>query len=325
MKIAIKETCDFIKSKNDFVLLTHKSPDGDTLGSSFALKYALEKLGKNVNVFCSDEMPIKFKFLGDLSPLPNTPSSNSFVVSIDLADTNLLGDHLQFLSQSIDLCIDHHFSNTLYAKNSLIVENAAATAEIIYDIINELDIKIDQQIASCIYTGISTDTGCFKYPNTTAKTHFVAAKTFEFGCDFKFINKLMFETKTRTQIEMQKFILNTLETFFDETCAIIQIPYSLKTSLNASDDELDLFASIPREIKGVLVGITLKEKEPEKIKVSVRTDGKINASKICNSFGGGGHHAAAGCFLNGTLNEAKEKLLKVVKKELDAKENNRNK
>lgn len=324
MKISIKETCNFIKSKNNFTLLTHKSPDGDTLGSSFALKYALEKLGKNVNVFCSDEMPVKFKFLGSLSPI-NIPSSNFFIVSIDLADTNLLGDHLKFLSQNIDLCIDHHFSNTLYAKKSLIVENAAATAEIIYDVINELGVKIDQQIASCIYTGISTDTGCFKYPNTTAKTHFVAAKMFECGCDFKFINKLMFETKTITQIEIQKFVLNNLETFFDGTCAIIQIPYELKTSLNASDDELDLFASIPREIQGVLVGITLKEKEPKKIKVSVRTDGEINASKICSSLGGGGHHAAAGCFINASLDEAKEKLLEVVKKELNQKENHSDK
>lgn len=316
MKIMLEEICQFLKETNKINLLTHKSPDGDTLGSSFALKYALEKLGKKVYIYCNDPLPKKFEYMGKLDPLESLNQEN-ILVGIDLADTTLLGDKLQSIKNNIHLSIDHHISNSLYAKKSFIVENASATAEIIYDIIRKLEINIDSQIASCIYTGISTDTGCFKYSNTTAKAHMIAAKMFELGCDFKSINKKMFETKTQNQIKIEKFILDTLETYLNGSCAIIQIPYKLKTSLNAKDEELDSFSGIPLTIEGVLVGVTLKEKEPEKIKVSIRTDGKINASHICKEFGGGGHLAAAGCLINASLDEAREQILKVVKKELE--------
>lgn len=316
MKITLKETCQILKQSNNISLLTHKSPDGDTLGASFALKYALEKLGKKVCVYCNDPLPKKFRYLGKLDPLESL-NQESLLVGIDLADTTLLGNKLQFIKNKISLCIDHHFSNSLYAKKSFIVEDASATAEIMYDIIQKLEINIDSKIASCIYTGISTDTGCFKYSNTTAKTHMVAAKMFELGCDFKSINKKMFETKTKNQIKIEKFILDSLEISLNGLCAITQIPYKLKTSLNAKAEELDSFSEIPLTIEGVLVGVTLKEKEPEKIKVSIRTDGKINASNICKEFGGGGHIAAAGCLINTSLEKAKEKILEVVKKELE--------
>ena len=313
MNISLEQICSSLQNFNSFCLVTHQSPDGDTLGSAFALKYALEKLNKKVDVICSDRLPKKFNYLGSLSFL-NEIDKNCVFVGIDLADTKLLGESLTSLSEKISLCIDHHASNTGYAKQSFIEKDAAATAEIIYDVICSLGVEIDQKIASCIYTGISTDTGCFKFSNTTAKTHLIAAKMIELKCDYQKINKVMFDTKTKSQIKTEKHVLDSLEFFFNERCAVVSITNELKNKFNVSDEELNFFSSIPIQVEGVLVGVTLKEKMPDTIKISVRTTGKINASKICSMFGGGGHNAAAGGIIKSDIASAKKTVLECVKK-----------
>lgn len=319
VKVNLEQICRSLQNLNSFCLITHQSPDGDTLGSAFALKYALEKLNKNVKIICSDPLPKKFNYLGSLTSLDEI-DGNCVFVGIDLADTQLLGENLLKFSDKISLCIDHHASNSEYAKESFIEENAAATAEIIYDVICKLGVEIDKKIASCIYTGIATDTGCFKFSNTTSKTHLIAAKMIELKCDYQKINKTMFDTKTKSQIEIEKYVLESLEFYFNERCAVVSITNELKNKFNVSDEELNLFSSIPIQVEGVLVGVTLKEKEPGIIKISVRTTGKINASKICSMFEGGGHNAAAGGVIKSDINSAKKTVLECVKKILKESE-----
>jgi phosphoesterase RecJ-like protein len=172
-----------------------------------------------------------------------------------------------------------------------------------------MNIDITKQIADCLYTGVSTDTGCFRYTNTTADTLRIAADLLELGADNVFINKVMFETKTKKKIALEREIYDTIEYCCDDKCAIISVTSEMKKKLGVGDDELEGLASIPRQIEGVLVGITMRERDEGGFKVSVRSDSHVNAAEFCARFGGGGHAAAAGCTVKGSLEEAKARLI----------------
>lgn len=318
----LNEVSKILYNNNNFVLLTHQSPDGDTLGSAYALCRALQMIGKNAKVLCSDIIPQKYDYIYNC--VDDCEFEELFIVSVDVADTQLLGDKLSLYKDKIDLCIDHHGSNTNYAKKSFIDSEASATAEIIVDLIKEMNIKIDCKIAECIYTGLSTDTGCFKYANAKPKTYRIAADMIEIGARSSYINKLMFDTKTKERIELEKMVLNTLDFTCNDKCAYIYVTKEMLKNSGASDDDADGLAAIPRKVQGVRVGITIKEKDNNIFKVSLRTDGILSASEICKQFGGGGHSAAAGCVINGNLKSVKSKIFEAVCKEINNERNNSN-
>lgn len=315
MENNLYKIADILKQKNNFYILTHKSPDGDTLGSAFALYYCLKKLGKKSKVLCSDVIPSKFNILR--KNVINENFEPDCIVAVDIADTTLLGQELEKYSDKIDICIDHHSINQDFAKLSYINSNASANCENIFELINLLKVKIDQDIANCLYTGISTDTGCFKYSSVTSNTHLIAAKLIDSGAENAKINKLMFDTKTKSQIKLEKLTLDTLEFFHDFKCALIYVDKEIMQKSGAKDYETDFLSALPRKIEGVLVGITVKEKASGVYKISVRTDDKISSAKICSNLGGGGHQCAGGCTVSGvSLNEAIDKIKKIVEKEL---------
>lgn len=223
---------------------------------------------------------------------------------------------MSIYKDKIDICIDHHGSGKKYAKQCFIDPKAAATAEIIYDLINLLNIKIDIPIANCIYTGISTDTGCFKYSNTTSKTHKIASKLLDIGADVYKINKAMFDMKSKARIKLEKLVMDTLEFSLDDKCASICITNEMIEKTKVDDSEIDGFASIPRCIDGVLIGVTIREKGNELYKVSIRTGEEIQANLICEHFGGGGHSASAGCVIDGSIEEVKKKVLNVCENKI---------
>lgn len=313
MDLKINDISKIFKENNNFYILTHKSPDGDTLGSAFALCFALQKINKRAKVLCSDEIPNKYKFLYENIKKQNF--NPEYIISVDVAELKLLGEKLYLYSDKIDLSIDHHLSNKNFAKYNYI-KNTAATAEIIYDIIKNSNIEFDLNIANCIYTGISTDTGCFKYSNTTSNSHRICADMIDFGVDSFKINKIMFDTKSKAKLNIEKIVLESLEFFYNNKCAIITIKNEQLSNLCFCESDFDGIAAIPRQIDGVLIGIFIKEKEPCKFKISIRTDKTIDAAKICSTFNGGGHRCAAGCVIAGQLNEVKHKILSVVNKYL---------
>ena len=177
-----------------------------------------------------------------------------------------------------------------------------------------MNIKITQDIANCLYTGISTDTGCFRYTNTTAETMRVAASLMDFGCNTAYINKAMFETKSKNKIMLERAVYDTMKYCANGRCAIIHTTIEMIERLGIGDDEMEGLASIPRQIEGVLMGITMREKQKDFFKISVRTNENINASDFCAQFGGGGHPAAAGCTIEGDLATVTEKLVKAAEK-----------
>ena len=305
------EVANFLKEHDNFEILTHAYPDGDTLGSGFALCLALQQMGKNARVITTN-VPSKFLYL--LNGVKHQSFEAETIVSTDVASDSLLGSNMGTYIGRVDLCIDHHGSNNFTAKEKYVDSDAAANCEIIYKILVELGVNFTEEMADCLYTGISTDTGCFRYTNTTSDTMRITASLMDLGCNSAYINKVMFETKSKEKIQLEHAVYDTIEYCADGKCAIIYTTLDMLKQLDVGDDEMEGLASIPRQIEGVLIGITMREKDGGFFKVSVRTNDNIKASDFCSIFGGGGHPAAGGCTIECALEEVKAKLKKAVVK-----------
>lgn len=313
-QLTLKAVCKYLKKANNLLIISHASPDGDTLGSAYALKLGLEQLGKKVQVICPDAIPHKFDYFMFDDGCDFAPET---VVAVDVADIKLLGDVYAQFEGRIDLNIDHHISNTRYAKKLYLDPDAAACAECVYEILENLGVKLDKNIANALYTGISTDTGCFKYSNVTVRTHEIAAKLYKIGIDAANINRIMFDTKSKSQLEMEKMVLDTAEFHFDGKCMLLTVTSEMQEKTGCTKNELETVAVISRSVEGVLAGVSIKQVEKTKFKVSLRTYEPLDASKICKNFGGGGHKAAAGCTIEGSLEDVKKQLLAVISKALE--------
>lgn len=305
-RITIDEAVSLLKENDRFRLLTHTYPDGDTLGGAFALCFALRKIGKKCNVAVDGKIPSKFTYL--IKNYEEQPFDFSYVVSVDVAAMTLLSDSVKDGVDHIDLCIDHHGTNSVEADNIYVDASAAAACESIFQIVEKLGIDLDEDIAAGIYTGVSTDTGCFCYTNTTMRTHLIAAAVMPY-CNWREINNINFVVKTRAKVKMERMIYDTMEFYAGGKCAVIYTTLAMQKALGAGDDEMEGLASIPRQIEGVKMGITMREKEGGVFKVSVRTNDGIDASAFCGRFGGGGHPAASGCTIEGDLASVKRKLI----------------
>ena len=314
MVIDKKQCIEIIESHEEFLILSHEHPDGDTLGCAFALCEVLRSMGKKRAFLCADEISEDFSYITD--GFENDDVKDPFVIAVDVADARLLGDISGEYGDKVDLGIDHHASNTLFAKNTY-VEDRAAACEIIFELAGELGYKSNEYFRNCIYTGISTDTGCFRYQNTSARTFRIAAELMEQGIDSKTINKLMFETKTKSFLELERLSRETLEYHFDDRCAIITITQDMYDKSGADEHQVYPITALPRQIEGVIVGAVMKEKPDGSFSISVRTDGDVDASDICARLGGGGHKGAAGCHPECGCEEAKKLLLASIKKSLD--------
>lgn len=315
--ISLNEAADFLRSSDYILILSHAYPDGDTLGCSTALCRGLQAIGKHAMIRCSDEIGPKYQYLFEGVQVEDfTPH---VVVAVDIADTSLFGEPLRGLyADKVDLCIDHHPSNSCYAERCYIDPKAAATCEIIFDLLKLLVVPIDSAIATSLYTGITTDTGCFKYTNVTPRTYRIAADLVETGMDAPAINRKMFDTKSKAHMEMERRVVDTMEYFHGDRVAVVAITQQMIRETGATEDDLDGISSIPRQIEGVLVGVTVREKTDGGYKISLRAQQPVNASEICAKFGGGGHAGAAGCTFNTSLEEAKMQMVRAVDEYLNA-------
>ena len=317
MVIDRNKCIELLKEHDEFLVLSHEHPDGDTLGCAFALCEILRMMGKKRAFCCADEISADFSYMTE--GFVADECENPFIVAVDVADERLLGPISAEYSGKIDLCIDHHISNTLYASNSYI-EDRAAACEIIYEMAEDMGIDTNIYIRNCIYTGIATDTGCFRYQNTSALTFRIAASLMEKGIKSNMINKLMFETKSKSFLELEMLARETLEYHFDGKCAIITINQEMYDKSGADEHQCYPITALPRQIEGVLVGAVLKQKADGSYGISVRTDVGIDASEICARLGGGGHKGAAGCHPSCSYDEAKQLILDSIKISLDGLE-----
>ena len=310
--ITVSQAAWELKAADKILILAHHYPDGDTLGSGFGLCRALRAIGKTARVECSDKIPDKYRFMfenmeqaADFEP--------EFICAVDVADTLLLGDKLSVYADRVELCIDHHCSNTRYARKLVLNPEYAATAMIVAEIIRELGVEFDRDIAACIYTGIATDTGCFKYSNTSSYAMRMAADMLDCGINSEMINRTMFDMKSKARIELERMALDSMRFFLGDRCAVMVITNEMIEKSGAGEDDLEGLAPIPRQIEGVYVGVTMREKQDGTFRVSVRTDNHADASAICSLLGGGGHVRAAGCTISGPQDRAVEAILEAVR------------
>ena len=305
-----------LRSADNVLILCHKNPDGDTVGSAGALSKALRHLGRTAAVLCSDPIPKMYDFLninwydGSFTP--------SIVVAVDVASIQLFGErnNVQEYAAHVQLCIDHHPSNSGYAYETLLDPEAAATCELLTDLLPEMGVPLTPEIAACLYTGIATDTGCFRFANTSAKTHMAAAKVIEAGADVEELNARLFESRSHGRIEAERMALESLEYYYDDRCALIFLTWDEISGCGVPAAELEDLTSLPRSIEGVEVGLTLRQQKDGSFKISVRTAGSIDACAIARRLGGGGHSRAAGCEISGNLDNAKHAIMEEVRKEL---------
>lgn len=297
---------EILKNGREFVIFTHIRPDGDALGSASALCLGLRSMGKNCWLFPNSEVSKTFEDITD--GLWGYGSKEAIFVAVDTATKERLTLGSEEYTGKIKLLIDHHISSEEYAEITYTDTSASATAEIIYDLLISLNVELNSDIALRLYTGIATDTGCFRFANTTAKTHEIAGNLIKCGFDMAGVNQKIFESKTIGRIKLERTCYDAIRFFEEGKIAILPIPAAVLEETGASEDDLDAISSLPRTIEGVEVAITLKESEHGIVRVSLRTRGGADASEICAHFGGGGHRQAAGCTINDTLENA-EKIL----------------
>lgn len=302
------------------LILCHKNPDGDTIGCGAALCHVLNSMGRQAAVLCADPIPPRLSFTrprlfrGEFVP--------DLVVAVDVAGVALLGDAglMPAYSRHVDLCIDHHAGNGGYADCTLLDASAAAAAELLWEVLQAMGAEITPLVADCLYTGLATDTGCFRFANTTARTHRVAAGLIEAGARVEELNTILFATRSRGQMEAERIARSHLTYELEGRCAVIWLDRDETAASGADPADLDELTALPIGIEGVQVGLTFRQLPGGSWRVSIRTAKGVDACAIARRLGGGGHLRAAGCELLGTLDNARQAVLAEARAVLDAGE-----
>lgn len=311
MSMEWKEAAQRLREWDNLLILTHRRPDGDTLGCAVALCHALRGIGKTVWVLENPDTSGLFtRYLdGVLAPEEFVPER---VISVDIASLGLLPDNARRYQERIDLAFDHHPSNEGFARENCVEADKAACGELIYKIVTELG-ALTPEIALPLYLAVSTDTGCFVYSNTTPNTHRVAAALLEVGIDYQGVNKRHFRTKSLKRMRMEALLLDGMHLYWEDTVAVASVTLELVAQLQATEEDLEDIAAFLGQIEGVRHAVTIRELKPGTCKLSVRTAADLNASQVCGLLGGGGHAAAAGCTISGCPEEAEQAILAAIR------------
>ncbi len=314
MKIA--ETAAWLQTCEQAVILIHQNPDGDCIGSGYALAALLRQMGNHAVVRCSDSISARYAFL--LDDKDTVDESTAAVISVDVADRKLLGDLDAVYGERVQLAIDHHRIHRPFAEECCLNPQAAAACEIVYAIAKQLPVAITEQIATCLYTGIATDTGCFQFDNVTPNTLRIAADLMEQFPNIRYakINRAMFAVKSMGRLHLEQKLTDQMRSYFHGKCVVICITLAFLQTYGVDPAELDGLANFPLQVKGAEVGIMLKEKTANVFKISMRSADYVDVAAICKQFDGGGHIKAAGCLMEGTAEEVIQKLTDAVERSL---------
>ncbi len=307
-----------LREHQNFAVLSHVRPDGDALGSQLALALSLQKLDKEVRVWNEDGMLEKYSFLPRaelVTKPPATAKDFDVAIALDTAIQNRLGNTLAAVaSAKIWINIDHHLSNPGYGNLVIVDPSAPATGEIIFELIKSQRLPFNHEIAENLYAAISTDTGSFQYPKTSARTFEIAAELVQAGSlDVGKISQQLYESYPRRRLELLRELLQTAR--FMEHDRIASFTLSLKTAadLRVLPEDNEGLIDHLRAIRSVIVAVFFEELTDGKVRVSMRSkDEAVDVCAICQKFGGGGHTLAAGARIRGSLGEVEKKVLEEV-------------
>ena len=305
--LTISETAAFLRKHDNYTILTHRRPDGDTVGSAIALCRGLRKLGKTAAIYKNPQFtPRYLPYLEGLT----AEAICGTILSVDMASDGL---YPMGFDGAVELCIDHHGSNNGFAAMGYVEGARAACGEIIYDLLLELGIEVDSDMADALYIAITTDTGCFRYSNTTADTLRTAAALVDCGADTVSLNRVLFEIKTRARFRLESFLTEGMQLYAGGKIGVCTLPEAEKLRLGVTEDDADSISGFARALEGVEIGVMLRDLSDSQCKISLRTDNRLyDASAICKLLGGGGHSAAAGATVSGSLEDGKAAVLGAI-------------
>ena len=294
------DAAKWLLAHDNFCILTHVRPDGDTMGIASALCVGLRQLGKNAHLLRNDGAS-PFLDKCQLGLTKEWPDEGDTLVTVDVASPNMLPENWKCLQDRIGLRIDHHGSATSFTPEELVDAGAAACAEIVYDVLMAMGAEMTKEIAWRMYIAISTDTGCFRYANTTANTYRVAAACAETGAELYPITQELFDTTSISELKLQNWMVDHAVFLCDGKAAVCAIPPELEESV--SKEDLEGISGFLRSIEGVKISATIRKTETG-CKMSVRANPGFDAAAVCRKFGGGGHKGAAGASLSMSMEEA---------------------
>lgn len=300
----------FLRGRDNYMLITHRRPDGDTLGSAAGLCHALRRLGKRAFLFPNPEITDTYMPLVAETLAPAGTGWDT-AVAVDVAEPGLL---CRGFSGKIDLWLDHHPDRGAPRENAVVWSKKASCGELILALTELLCGDLQKEEADLLYMAVSTDTGCFVYDNTTADTHRAAARLLEAGADLPRLNKLLFRYKSQARLTLEGMICATLRTDPRRPVTVAVITLDMLRRSGATEDDCNDLASLAGQVRGNKVAVTVRELEenPPRCKISLRTDGCVDASAVCGRFGGGGHKMASGCELACPPEEAAARILAAV-------------
>ena len=302
----------FFREHDNFCILTHDAPDGDTLGSAATLCRGLRDFGKTAFILENPEVPKHLAYLCEGLTV-EAPMENATVVSVDVAAPHMLVKNPNLDASKLILRIDHHGRSTSFAPLELVDATSASCAEIIYDILVELGVQMTPEIAIPLYTGLSTDTGCFRFANTNAHTYTTAAACAATGANLQPITQALFDTISLNKLRVQAWVTENTRFLAEGKAALCAMPAGLAAQLGVAEEEVGGMSGFIRSIEGVCLAATLREdSEAGKVFISVRAVPGYDAAVVCEKFGGGGHKGAGGGSTTMSLAEAEEKMAQAL-------------
>lgn len=317
---SMDEAIDLINKSDKIFIASHVNPDGDNIGSSLSLAFALKKLNKEVFVLASDGIPDDFMFLPGIELIEDyndNMGSIELFITVDSSDIDRLGKNKGLIEAANKVInIDHHISNTDFGHVNIVDPKASATGELIFYFVKRLGIEIDKDIATNIYTAINTDTGKFSYDSVSSNTHRIAGELLDAGVDIKEVNINIYENSSIERTNLFIKALSGLKTYSNDKIAITKISQKLLQETNTTLDDTEGIVSFIRTIGPVEVSCILKEIDENEIKVSLRSKAYVDVASICKVFNGGGHIRAAGCTINSDLDSAESLIVKEIIKNI---------
>ena len=306
--ITTAQAAEFLQAHDNYLILTHVRPDGDTIGCGAGLCRALRQIGKTAYILENPEVTELFTgYIKELTIgegfVPET------VVSVDIAARSLFPDLAKPYLDRVDLAIDHHPSQEFFAKATCLDSKRAACGQLVLEIVKQFA-DLTPEMGEALYVAISTDCGCFQYSNTDAAAHRAAAELMESGFDPYPVNRKFFRTKTFKRLKLESMLTAGMELRDGGTTALVFLTRAMIDEVGASERDMDDISAFVGQIEGVKNGVTLKETGDGHVKISLRTDpGDLNASSVCALVGGGGHAAAAGAMMEGTMEDVRRAVI----------------
>ncbi len=303
-----------IREGKRFFITSHVDPDGDALGSVFSLAWVLQSLGKEPLVYLNDRMPYRYDFLprpSDIAhSLKHDPYDALFV--LDCGDLSRIGQGSESLQTMGPLLnIDHHETNAAFGSINCVDSKASSTAEILYGLYKSMKIDFTEDIAINLYTAVFTDTGSLRYESASPMAYAICKEMVDFGVKPSYISQLVYENHPKERFKLLGEVFCTLQTFDNDRIAMAHVTQEMFRKTKTDRDYTDGFAEEIRQIRGVEVAILLRQMNERRYKISMRSKGAVDVAQICNRFNGGGHKNAAGCQIDGDLQEVKQRLKEV--------------